>query len=392
MMKRSVVLLLALGACARPQPAPGGDPDRQAPGLVSTSPAALARVTDPNATVVFRFDERLRTRSFNRTFVTVMPGEPDEFQVSVHGNEVRVSRRAGWLPGQIYHVVVRTGIEDLFGNRRSVPAELVFSTGPEVPFTAIAGMVQDRVTRQGARDAQVQAVRRADSTVYRTAADSASFFALRHAPYGTYDVVAFSDRNRNNRLDAGEPRSGISLVNLGAGADTVMVMFELLPHDSTGPRLSRAELADSTHLRLTFDDYIDAENGTGGASLEVYQLPDSTLYQAGGALQLPAAFEAERERSRAAADTGRARADTARADTARPAPPRRPGIASAQRPTGPVADRTVIATVMRPLVPGEYAVVVRNIRNVNGLVGSGSVRFTVRAATRAPGDTTRLRP
>jgi hypothetical protein len=56
-----------------------------------------------------------------------------------------------------------------------------------------------------------------------------------------------------------------------------------------------------------------------------------------------------------------------------------------------VADRTVIATLGRPLGPGEYVALVRDIVNLNRLPGTGSARFTIRAA-RAPGDTTRLRP
>src|SRR5690606_32210467 len=112
-MRRAHLLLLcaALGAaCARPQAPPGGAPDVRAPALVATAPSPLSVITDLASPVVIRFDERLRVRTFNRTFVSVMPGTPAEMDVSLKGNEIRIRREGGWLAGQVYHVVVRAGI------------------------------------------------------------------------------------------------------------------------------------------------------------------------------------------------------------------------------------------------------------------------------------------
>lgn len=407
MIRTPPPLLLLLGAllgaaCARPQAPPGGDPDRQPPALVATAPAPLSLLSDLAAPVVVRFDERLRVRTFNRTFVTVMPGAPAEMEVSLHGAEIRVRRTGGWLPGQVYHVVVRAGLEDRFGNKRTDPVELVFSTGPEIPPTALAGVVQDRMTGQGARDAVVEAVRQSDSTTYRAQADSTAFFALRHAPYGTYDVRAYTDRNRNGRLDAGESRSEAVLVSMAPGADTTTLALELLPGDTTPPRLLRAETLDSLHVRLTFDDAIDLEFGLDSARVSFLRLADSATIAIAARLQPARAHEQEQQRARAAADSARAaeaaRADTtlAATDTAAPpvtAPPRAPGVTrgAASAPGRLVPEPAVVVTLPAPLAPGEYAAQATGFRNLNRLSGGGTAEFTVQPP-RPPADSSGRRP
>jgi hypothetical protein len=157
-------VLVVLAACARPFAPPGGDPDRLPPGLVSTSPAPFAVLTELDEPVVFRFDERIRTRNFSPALVSVSPGVPEDVEFQVKGNEVRVGLRGGWRQGQIYNVVIRPGVEDMFNNRRARAAELVFTTGPQVPHSVLAGLIEDRLTGRPAREA-VEAVRRTDSTV-----------------------------------------------------------------------------------------------------------------------------------------------------------------------------------------------------------------------------------
>jgi len=385
-----LLTMVVLAGCARPYAPPGGERDRLPPALVSTSPAPLAVGGELDAPVVFRFDERIRTRTFTRALVSVSPSLPDEIEFDIKGSEVRVRRRGGWQPGQIYHVILRPGVEDLFGNRRSLPAELVFSTGPQIPPTALAGLVEDRITARAARDAVVEAVRRNDSTVYRTYADSAAFFALRHVPYGTYDVVAYSDANRNARRDASEARHLGVTASLGPGQDTVQVFFNLLPSDTTGPRLLRAETQDSLSVRLTFDDAIDPDSGMVGGGAELFALPDSSSVPAALDMQLQAVAAAAARIRQAAVDS--ARADSARADTAAarvPVPP----PAAAQDTARILPEKVLVLTMERALSPGEYAVVVRGLRNVNGLVGGGSARFTVRPPPRRPAaDTARAEP
>ena len=406
-----LAVVLGLGAgCARAYAPPGGERDVLAPGLDSVTPAPLSVVPPSREPVVFRFNERISGRRFNRTLVTVSPAAPEDVNPEVSGRELRISLEDGWQPGRVYQILVRPGIEDLFGNRRTDPVELVFSTGDPPPPSALAGVLIDRITAQPPREAVLEATRHADSATYTAAADSVGFFALRHVPYGTYDVVAYADQNRNRRRDPGEARAGPVPATLAAGQDTVMLELVLLPNDTTPPRLVRAERIDSTHVRLSFDDFVDPDSNLEAITVQVLAPADSSALPHRARLLQVDAFEREAAARAAAADSAAraAAADSAAAaaaDSARAAPPDTtgavpvparppaaprpaPALAAADTATGPPAPRKeLIAELDRPLPAAEVVVRVNGVRNVNGLSGGGVGALPYQAAPPPPTET-----
>jgi hypothetical protein len=183
------VLLAVAAGCARSYPPPGGEQDATSPRLLNTSPEPLATLPDFSGPVVFRFEERLSERGFSEALVVVSPLD-GALRVDRGRSEVRVEIDGGWRPNRVYRVVILPGLRDMFGNARSEPIELVFSTGPPVPSTAIAGIVVDPISERAARNPIVNAIRRADSAAYMAVGDTAGFFALRHLPLGVYDLRA----------------------------------------------------------------------------------------------------------------------------------------------------------------------------------------------------------
>lgn len=350
-------------ACARPLGPPGwagGSPDKTAPQLLSSSPAQLAVVPDWKDPVVFRFDERISETGIDEQAVVVSP-DTGEVKVSRKGREIRVRPKAGWKPGRIYHVVLLPVVRDMFGNARKEPAEIVFSTGPQIPETVIAGMLTDRLTGKPSSAALVQAMHLPDSLVYTTASDTGGFFALRHVPEGQYVVRAFDDRNRDRQVQLREAQGQVT-ADLAPRRDTVMFTeISLLAGDTTPARLTKAEARDSLAIRLTFDDYLDPVNPAAGANAVLWHLPDSTVVTTTGPM-LAKQYEA----SRAKADTSaaaRAKADTSAAGRARPPAP------DTAKPL-PVQELMLQAT--RPLAAGaRYRVTVQGLTNINGIHGGG---------------------
>jgi hypothetical protein len=370
-----VLLVAAAAGCARSYPPPGGERDTLPPGLVSTTPEALALVPEFRGPVVFRFDERISERNFSEAMVTVSPLD-GAMRVRRAGNEIRVEIDGGWQPDRVYRVVVLPGIRDLHGNARQDPAEVVFSTGPPVPATAMAGIVLDRLTNRPVQNAVVRAIRRGDEAAYIAVGDTGGFFSLRHIPLGVYDVRAFTDLNRNRRFDPAEPFDARQ-VSMGAASDTVALVFNVLAADSTPPRVTRADVIDSLHVRLTFDDNFDPAVPQAQAAAQLYAMPDSVLFTTSARVAVANVWERER---RAAAQAPAAR-DTVAADTVaaaqRPPPTQPAPQRGAQPQQQPLPSRELVVVLQAPLRPGSYMITVSGAQNIHGLAGGGTVRLQV---------------
>lgn len=366
------------GGCARAYPPPGGEADVSPPRLVSTTPEPLSVVPASTDPVVFRFDERLSERGFSEALVIVSPLD-SAIRVERGRTEVRVRIDGGWRQNRVYRIVLLPGIRDLFGNIRQDAIELVFSTGPPVPNTAIAGIVLDRITGRPAVNPVVDAVRRADSVRYTAVADTAGFFALRHLPLGVYDLRAYADANRNRRRDASEPVDSGRVASLAQDADTVPHIFHVLAPDTTPPTVVRAAAIDSLHVRVVLDDYV-SDTAAVAATAQVMVLPDSAEYATSVAGLLEPVFARQQRAAGAAVDT--VVADTVAAEPAAVEP------AAVEEPPmtqGTLPAREIVFRLNRVLAPGQaYVIAVRGIANLWRLVGGGSAEFEVAAPPQPP--------
>ncbi|HEX7118959.1 MAG TPA: carboxypeptidase-like regulatory domain-containing protein [Longimicrobiales bacterium] len=426
--------LAATVSCARPYPPTGGDPDQEAPWVVATEPEAMAVVPGWDEPVVFRFNERISENGIEQS-VMVSP-ETGEVRIDKGRSELRVSLEGGWQPGQIYRVVVLPVVRDLFGNVRGEPIDLVFSTGPEIPGTALAGRVSDRLTGRPVPDARVEAVRRADSTVYVARTDTAGIYAMRHIPAGEYDLNAFVDQVMNRRPDFTEPYdSGATVL---AATDTTLISFSLLRGDTTAAHVTGATAPDSGHIQVRLDDYLDPEVPLDGVTVELLRLPDSTAVEIADVMH-EHAWEALEARRRAVADSLAAASDSAAAEKGAVTPgaePARPDSAAASgaggagaaapaestgrgagRPADPAAieaadsagaggvrggapdaaaadsvalpSRTFVVVPAAPLPPEtDFVIRVTGIRNIHGLTdGGGTAELRTPKRPAPPADT-----
>jgi hypothetical protein len=231
-------------------------------------------------------------------------------------------------------VVVLPVFRDLFNNPRVEPIDLVFSTGPPIPESAVAGFVEDRLT----------------------------------------GAVAGGGCPRR-----GQPRDSTPVAL--AAQDTMVLELALLPGDTTQARLTTASMIDSTKIQLTFDDYF--EPGPVGGTGRLY-LAEDTSFVAEGTL-----FHGTRTDSLRAADR---EAEGAAADTAGAAPAGPPapapsaagppaGRASGAEPRRDLPQRELVLLLADPLEPDtRYLVVVADVTNIHGIPGGGgSASFTTPA-------------
>ena len=367
---------LALGAalfgapgCAHIEAPTGGPVDSIAPVLVSMRPDTNAVLQSWTGPVIFEFDETVSEEGLENA-VTLSP-RLGPVAVDHKGREIRVRPRRGWRPGVIYQVEVAAGLEDRFNNRRTEPVRLVFSTGPAIPDTRASGTVTERITGNPSVQARVDAVRLADSLVYSTRADSAGRFTFRQIPEGEYRLLAYRDNNNNQRPDRFEPRDSAA-VTLAVGQEPTARLAVLLP-DSTPPRPGSARMTNEW-VEIRFDDYLDPEQPLSGDQVQVIG-PDGAAV-ALAELRVGAPPQA-RDSAGAEGDSAAAPAQPARPAPARPAQRDTAGRDTAAAdtvPRGPLPAQALFARPAAPLQPDTvYTVRVRDVRNVNGLVGGGEV-------------------
>jgi hypothetical protein len=365
---------LVLGACAQASSPPGGTPDRSPPRIIETTPAQGAVATGFSGPVTIKFDETLSERGPRESDMVLVSPETGEVDVDRSGKELKVRIAGGWQSGRVYHVTVLPGLQDRRGNGRADAYQLVFSTGPEILPTVLGGLVADRLTGRPVTNARVQAISQVDSTVYVTVTDTGGFFAFRSLPLGAFQATAFIDANRNRKLDDREARD---VKGLTVARDTPVVEFSVLAPDTTPARLVRADARDSLQVRLTFDDFIAAEESLAAVAVSTWLLPDSTATPGGRVLR-QRDFDATRRAVR---------------DSLVPAPVLRGGA----RPdsTRVLPAQELVFVPFLPLRPEtRYRIRISGIRNIAGVPdGGGSVTFETPAKMRLlPKDTSAVKP
>jgi hypothetical protein len=345
-VKRWSLAVALLTGCAHVEAPPGGPEDRTAPTLVSTQPDTLAVVPPFAGPVILAFDERLSERGLEESVLVSPLTSPPV--VDHRGNQIRVSLRRGWVAGQVYQITVLPGVQDLWNNRIAQPITLVFSTGPAIPNTRLAGSVVDRITGRPEIGQRVEAVRQADSLVYATATDSAGAFLFSRIPAGPYQIRAFRDLNRNRTLDDYEPFD-VAAVTVTAGATEVpAVRLAIAPPDTTPPVVASASVS-GTAIQVQFDDYLDPAQPVTPAQVQITG--------PGGQAVAVSSVRIGQERG--------APADTAAA--------------------GRLPSQTLSVEPAAALTPrAEYRIRVTGIRNIRGLTGGGEATFRAPAAAPSP--------
>ncbi len=259
--------VVLFAACARPSAPSGGPRDVIPPMIASTWPDTFATIEATRDPVKIIFSERISEtptdgRLDNAVLVSPVTGE---HRVKHTRSGLEIDVIGGFQPDLVYRVRVLPTVKDLFNNRLEGPFELVFSTGPVFETNVVAGIVTERITAEPAEGVRVEAREqgRVDPPVYVAVSDSAGVFALRYLPAGSYELTLYQDINRNSEPDYRELQGMADSLGLGLGtapADTILLPeVTLLTPDTVPSRVIEVAAVDSLLVRVTFDDYMDAE-------------------------------------------------------------------------------------------------------------------------------------
>lgn len=310
--------------CANVEAPPGTAPDFEPPTVAERYPAPGSVVPELDGDAWIRFDEPVQAPRNLERGLDLSPAWDWKFNPRVSGFSVRP--RDGWRPGVVYRIRIPAGVSDLIRNRTAQAIEWTFSTGPEISETRVDGIVYDRVTVTGVRDARVLFLP-ADSVPYSVVSDTGGIYGMRALPPGDYSVIAFEDQNRNRRLDADREPWDSAAVSLPESNSRYALELWMVPPDSTPPVLLSAVAFDTVTLVLEFDEPLDPEVSLDSSVVIVRSTTDGSAIGVAGL----AVGVASGERGVAPAEAG---SDTTEA---------REGEAGAGRDTTVVGDSVGIA-------------------------------------------------
>lgn len=398
--RATAVMLTAaaiVGACASPGLPPGGPIDKNPPTVVKVTPDSGA-VDVKAKSITIRFSEVVSERPRGAQDLDgafVLSPSDGAAKVEWHRSEIEIRPRKGFRPNTAYSLTMLAGIADLSGNAIKRDRTWVFSTGAGIPHGIVRGAVFDWTTLKPVPGALIDARIGADTTFRWIAkSDSAGRYTLPFLPSGSFLLRAVIDGNANGRLDPLELWDSVTV----KVADSLRTDLYGFKHDTVGPRIVGVDVRDSVTLRLTFDrplalvPALAAEQieikGADSSSIALRTLQRAALYDS-----LSRAHEAFAKDSTMRADTSAAgRAALAKADTARMNAQRdsieraRQEARRAARDTTPklvlpVPSRQMItadyvAILERPIAPGNYRIVARNVLSVSRTLRTSERTFT----------------
>lgn len=419
-----------LGACASPGVPPGGPERLTPPRLVRTSPDTNAVGVRPRA-VVFTFDAVLSetprgggtasagSGATGLEAVTLVSPRSGSVSVDWDRERVAIRPRRGFRPNVTYTVTFGPGVQDLRNNVRDTASVLVFSTGGPIARGQVRGAVFDWVNGRPAPRAVVE-ITGADSATYVALADSGGRFVVPNVPPGPYRLRGTVDLNGNRAADPREAFDTVPAVATVPGArppaaridTTVGVAVYAFPRDTLAPRLTTVTSTDSVTLRLTFDrPLLPGQAFAGRVRVAGADSAALAIRSVLSAADADSVARAESERAERAGRDSAAQSDSTRRDSTRrdepDAPPpglgqepaRANGVQGApvdparqarQRGGRAVPDSLPPLTLGRPVPPTDlvlrlaaplrpntnYRVTVRDLRSLNGVVGTSDRAFT----------------
>jgi len=381
-------------ACAREEPPPGANPDRQPPTVRETKPERFAVVPDFDGSVEVRFEEPLSGTSGLERRLVASPAF--RYRVDAGFSVIKIRPRDGWRKGVVYYFRLPSGIADLLGNRTDEPIEIIFSTGPPVPDTRVSGTVTQRVGGGAVTDARILFFNVAgDSIPYTAVTERGGEFELNTLPPDDYWAFAFSDLNRDLLLQRlFEPYDSVHLQLEPAGVEALT--FRMVEPDTTPPVLARVQAVEDSLLRVEFDDYLDPDQDLGVVIVSVREERTGRSQEVAGMRLEPGSARAPGREGRGAARRGRvpaapgdttvAPADTAAAprdtvvggepevgeEAAQPELAAGPGEAQEE----PALPSTVLLVELASVLEeGMYRITVEGILNLRSLAGRADTTF-----------------
>ncbi len=252
----SLAIALFLGGCAQQGSPGGGEGDVTSPRFLRVKPQSQSINVPVDRSVIVEFNEWVEPVSVKKA-VTIHPTISGGFEIKVDRRQITITPNDSFAKNTTYHININGELADFYRNRLAEPVNCVFSTGSSIDSgTMTGGAVTEDDTEKSPLKAALFFSARLDTTLdttllgepdYLVQCDSLDRFKFENINENSYSVIAFRDKNSDNRLTPGEtvyfPKSKL----VGTGTVTDILLFKGVS-DTTRWKISKIVQASSEIL------------------------------------------------------------------------------------------------------------------------------------------------
>lgn len=206
-----IVNLLLLTRCAQVIPLTGGPRDTKPPVLLAALPVDRStNLPAKNLKIVFRFDEMVTTQNISQKLI-INPQLSELPEVTTSGKTMTVAFDQELAPNTTYFLQFGGAVVDIHESNPYKGLTYIFSTGPSIDTAYITGKLTYALSQKPAADVSVMLYKNLDDSAplklkpdYITRSDEQGYYFLSAIKPGTYRVMAFGDKNKNQNYDLQE--------------------------------------------------------------------------------------------------------------------------------------------------------------------------------------------
>lgn len=272
-----VVLGITIVSCASIQPPPGGPEDKTPPEIIEISPAPRSINVPRDTRLRFIFSTPLERATFQSAFnITPYVNGRIEYDWSGY-DEVTVILPELLRENTTYSVSLSRDLKNRRGNTLDEPYQLIFSTGPVIDTSELAGVVFPSFSAKQAvsmKDVFVFAYditnRSADTLNFQTTPpdyitqpdDRGVFRFMAMKQHARIRAFGLRDAFRNKLYDHGTDAFAMPTRDVVLDSMVTAGFYLRLANlpDTLRPMLQDAEVLDSLHIRLRFSEGLDTQS------------------------------------------------------------------------------------------------------------------------------------
>jgi uncharacterized protein (DUF2141 family) len=213
------IILISLG-CAKAVRPPGGPEDKTPPQIFRTDPISGSTRVPLDSPIIIEFSESIDRQTASKAlFISPLP-EPEP-KVKIKSRSIEIIPREDLQPDKTYVITIGTDLKDAHRVNLEQSVSFAFSTGAIIDSGSISGAVY----KNGRGVAGISLALFEDGPAswgipidslkpgYITQTGEGGLYTFDYLPTDTFYLVAFEDKNKNRRINAGREMAGVPFSN-----------------------------------------------------------------------------------------------------------------------------------------------------------------------------------